>query len=356
MPSDRTTARRLGTFALLLCAAAAGGAGWDAGDGGDRIARLNRVFLDHLATLESRAPLAVETIRHGYRDNYASKSPAGFVPDALAVLYPEFRGALQAYDEERVGDAARLLEPLTKHADPFLAVNAAYYRARALAEQNLLEEAEAFLSGLTSVADARLELRTPYAPHLYFLRAYCEAANLRYDAAAATLRDVLERFPDAPEAVLVGARQLRLELERREVGTLGEVADVMTYSAVRLDADDAGERVQARQEQVLTMLDKLIEQARQREQQSQSGGKQGKSGPQQQPSRPRDVSEAPPSGPGGETRLHESPRAQPGEMWGRLPPAERERILQSLKERYPSRYRQLVEQYYRSLAEQKTGP
>ena len=32
---------------------------------------------------------------------------------------------------------------------------------------------------------------------------------------------------------------------------------------------------------------------------------------------------------------------------------ERERILQSIKERFPSRYRQLVEQYYRSLAEQK---
>lgn len=339
--------------AVLLCAAAAE-AGFGASD--DRVAKLNRAFLEHLASLDAKAPLAVETIRQGYRDAYASKTPAGFVPDALAVLFPEFRGALQAYDEERVRDAARLLEPLTKHPDPFLAANASYYYARALVEQNLLEEAEAFLSSLASSSDARLEVRTPYAPHVLFLLAYCEASNLRYDAAAGALRDLLERFPDAPESVTVGARQLRLELERREVGTLGEVADVMTYSAVRLDAEDAGERVRARQDEVLAMLDKLIEQAKQREQQSQGEGKQGKASPQQQPSRPRDVSEAPPSGPGVEMRLHESPKAQPGEMWGRLPPAERERILQSLKERYPSRYRQLVEQYYRSLAEQKTGP
>ena len=40
-------------------------------------------------------------------------------------------------------------------------------------------------------------------------------------------------------------------------------------------------------------------------------------------------------------------------MWGQLPPAQRERILDSLRDRFPSRYRQLVEQYYRSLAEEK---
>ena len=43
-------------------------------------------------------------------------------------------------------------------------------------------------------------------------------------------------------------------------------------------------------------------------------------------------------------------RANPGEMWGSMPPAERERILQALRESFPSRYRQLVEQYYEELA------
>ena len=40
-------------------------------------------------------------------------------------------------------------------------------------------------------------------------------------------------------------------------------------------------------------------------------------------------------------------------MWGKLPDAERDKILQSLRDRFPSRYRELVEQYYRALAEDK---
>ncbi len=38
-------------------------------------------------------------------------------------------------------------------------------------------------------------------------------------------------------------------------------------------------------------------------------------------------------------------------MQGRsMPPAERERILQALRDSFPSRYRKLVEQYYEELA------
>ena len=37
-------------------------------------------------------------------------------------------------------------------------------------------------------------------------------------------------------------------------------------------------------------------------------------------------------------------------LFSRLTPAERERILQALRERFPARYRQLVEQYYEQLA------
>jgi hypothetical protein len=33
-----------------------------------------------------------------------------------------------------------------------------------------------------------------------------------------------------------------------------------------------------------------------------------------------------------------------------MPPADRERILQALRESFPNRYRQLVEQYYEQLA------
>src|SRR6185436_11191843 len=108
-------------------------------------------------------------------------------------------------------------------------------------------------------------------------------------------------------------------------------------------------------------LDKLIEEEEKKEQQSGGGGgsskgqkKSGgkKDGNKEKPAQGRDQSDTP-GGSGDVGELHQAPKADPGEMWGKLPPTEREKILQSLRDRFPSRYRQLVEQYYRSLAEQK---
>jgi hypothetical protein len=157
----------------------------------------------------------------------------------------------------------------------------------------------------------------------------------------------------------VGAKQLALEIDRREQGTLGEVATYMEYAADRLQVADAGAGVRTRQQQAIDLLDRLIREAEDSERQqgggsARSGGAPGQGDPRNQGS-PRDGKDRSEVSPGqGEIgALHGAPKADPGEMWGKLPPAERERILQSLRDRFPSRYRQLVEQYYRSLAEEK---
>ena len=38
--------------------------------------------------------------------------------------------------------------------------------------------------------------------------------------------------------------------------------------------------------------------------------------------------------------------------WGELPAREREEAMQFLRERFPSRYKELIEKYYKALAEQ----
>lgn len=110
---------------LMLVAGLLGAPGFAvaASAGGDerRIDRLNAEFLEHLATLPVERSLAVETIRSGWRLLYEGKAPAGFVPDALAVLHAGFAEALRAFDEHRAADVVRLLEPLTNDADPYLA-------------------------------------------------------------------------------------------------------------------------------------------------------------------------------------------------------------------------------------------
>ena len=101
------------------------------------------------------------------------------------------------------------------------------------------------------------------------------------------------------------------------------------------------------------MLDALIEEAQQREQ-SQSGSGSGGGGGSgnnggRSPSNPMQQSMLP-GGRGQEGSLGEMRRASPGEVWGTMPPAERERVLQALRESFPARYRQLVEQYYEEMA------
>lgn len=320
-----------------------------------RIERLNQRFLEHLESLAPDHALVVESIRRGYREVYGGSAASGFVPDALAALYPQYREAMEAFDRDRLAEARHRLELLRAGADPFLAENATYFYMRCLAGEGLMEELEQALGGRLA-EDPALEEFTPWAPHLWFLLACAQWSNLRYAAAAETLRQLAERFPDAPEAVQTGAGQLRLELERSERDTLGGVAKIMVYSADRLGVADAGPRVREQQGEVVRLLDELIEEARLREQPGAGGGSSRRGGrgqvPRSTPGAPAERSEVTP-GEGRVGELHGAPPASPGEMWGRMPPSERERILQSLRDRFPSRYRQLVEQYYRSLSDQK---
>jgi hypothetical protein len=320
----------------------------------DRVARLNQAFLQHVRGLDAAYALAKTTIVDGWEHTYRGGLAESFVPDALAVLYPAYREALQAFDEERPADVVRLLEPLREHDDPFLAANADYFYVRALVALGRYEQAEAALASFETRKE-EYAAHTPYAPHLWFIRSFCQARNLRFEQAASSLEALRVEFADAPEAVRVGAAQLLLEIERRERGTLGEVATVMDYVADRLGAADRTQRVRQQQRHIIAMLDNLIEEQEQQECQGGNGSQSKGSG---EPS-PRRVqgdgkkeSDAP-VGAGSVGDLHAAPKADPGEAWGKLPPAQREKILQSIRAKFPSRYRQLVEQYYRALAEEK---
>jgi hypothetical protein len=44
-----------------------------------------------------------------------------------------------------------------------------------------------------------------------------------------------------------------------------------------------------------------------------------------------------------------------GTDWGRLPPRERERLLVAFKEGMPQRYRDIIRDYYRSVAAEPGG-
>ncbi len=144
-------------------------------------------------------------------------------------------------------------------------------------------------------------------------------------------------------------------------GQLGDVRDLMNYARRRLDRGPVDEVVIARQKDAVELLDAMIKEAEDREQggKNKGGGckKCGDSKCKGCQGDPKGNSN-PGSGaqrstrPGGESRTGELRRvtARPGEEWGRMPPREREEILQTLQRRFPSQYRELLEQYYRQLA------
>jgi hypothetical protein len=268
----------------------------------------------------------------------------------LVLISPALRDGLDAYDAEKYDEVITLLTPLTTDANPFVATSAAVFRIKALVALERVAE------GLEGVEKLMVDNGAAVARHSYllaeveFLRGFCLVMDLQFEAGEAALKQFLTRHPQASQRLVLSAKQMLAELENRKPGGIAEVADLMGFSGRRLESGQSGEDVQQKQERIVSLLDKLIEQAEQQEQnnsgQGQSSGRQSQSG---RPSNPMDESKLVPGDPE-VGRLNAARRAQPGEMWGAMPPAERERIMQALRESFPSRYRRLVEQYYEELA------
>lgn len=283
------------------------------------------------------------------------------VTDTLAELFPAFADAMQTLDRGAPQAAADAFAALADHPDPFVAATSRYLHARALSTAGEFEAAAAVLENYLNRSDGWLA-RTPYAAHARLLLAATQQRNLRTADAEQALADL---NPDnAPEPIAVARRALERALQNRSDDELHQVRELMAYASDRLLVRDAGRRVQDRQAEALALLDRLIEEEQQNEQQgqgqSQAQNQQGQQrqaqgqqpGAPQQPSAPADESTER-TGTGQVGTLDENPEADPAEAWGKLPDKERAEILQALREKYPSRYRQLVEQYYRALAEDR---
>lgn len=281
-----------------------------------------------------------------------------FLTQGLALLSPKFRDALDAYDEQRYDQCAEAMHGLRQDPNPFVAAHAIAYEIKAMvAEQRLLEagrrieEILAANGGLRRVADYSY-----LAPEILFLRGFCLLSDLRYAEAEKALSKFLENHADSSQRLVVAARQMLAELANRQAGQIGEVVDLMHYSGRRLTHNDTSDPVRDRQQKIIDILDRLIKDAEDQESSSSSSSSSGGSGGQKQgssgknsPSNPMEDSTLP-GGTPAEGPLQAGRRVNPGEVWGSMPPAERERILQALRDNFPGRYRQLVEQYYEQLA------
>ena len=287
-------------------------------------------------------------------DNQVRRSA---VVEILLALNPDFVKALGDLNAERPAEAIPVLDRLRESPDPFLATHAAWFRVRAMIGIERYEDALAALTAVQTNATRYTQL----ADEMLYTEGLLQAYLLDRPAAAVTLRRYLEQFPEASMQQRGAAQGLLDEIERAKAVSLPEVATLMNESRRRLYLSDSGDVTQTRQQQIVQALDKLIEELEKQngggggggggQAQGSSGGRGGASG-----GRGGGAKESSLAGGAQGTKLERPADGGNADEWAKAYARDREKVQRELQTRIPERYRNLIEQYYRSLSsEGKTG-
>lgn len=187
------------------------------------------------------------------------------ITHALSDVYPTFSDALDALGEEETDKAVKILGELQKSKDPYLAAHAAFFQARAYIMDDKYEQA---LPLVTSITNGKHNERTLYRDEAMFLEGVCQAKTLQPKPAMETLQSFLratEGSETVSERMRVGAMHLLNELAVIDEGSIIDVQNRMEYSYRRLALKNSGKRTQEEQDRIIAMLDKLIEEAENKE-------------------------------------------------------------------------------------------
>ncbi len=218
---------------------------------------------------------------------------------------------------------------------PFKRNNLKLYYARWLAQHNHYEAVIQVLEDLKPI-----HVVDPAG--LLFYRAVAYQQLVEPDNSRVALVQLLEREEELPERFMQVARLLNHDLSGLKDDSLDHVARRMNDVRRRLNIGHAGKQVRVVEKDVLDSLDRMIEKLEQQQQQqsSSSGGAQGQ--------QPMPDSRLP--------SMHAPMQVDQRDIgsqsdWGDLPPKEREQALQQIGREFPAHYRELIEQYFRELAD-----
>ncbi|HZL89768.1 MAG TPA: hypothetical protein VFB96_15490 [Pirellulaceae bacterium] len=326
----------------------------------------DKVLDDFVAAVKNNKEIKAEAITKAVEIVTALRAEPDAKPlaitEGLRELYPDFRDALATLGEENLNAAITALGKLRDASDPYLAAEASYYLARAYLLEERFEDALPLLED----AAGKWAGKTTRDGEAMFLRGVAYSQLLQQKEATECLTKFLSDFPDAPERMRVGAfRQLEV-LKLYQEGTLTDVQLRMDFSRRKLTLEDTGKTTREQQDKIIDILAKLIKEAEERECNCKGGGsgkkqgqKQGKGSDQESQAQGQGQSQGGSSGgnsKGTDTdtvkRLH---RGGPQSPWSHLRDRERDPVFNAIKEKYPARYQQLIEQYYKSFADESEG-
>jgi len=172
-----------------------------------------------------------------------------------------------------------------------------------------------------------------------------------------TIGKLFERREELPRRYATMAMLMQADLSTLKDESLDHIARRMNDVTRRLDFGRAGKKVQGVENGVIASLDKLIEELEQQAQsaaaaaaQGQGQGQNGQRGPAQGIRSQNPASDSTPAtgkGPGNVNKKGIGSKSG----WGDLPAKEREEALQQIGKDFPSHYREIVESYFRKIAE-----
>lgn len=313
-------------------------------------ARSQGLPAETLAKVEAR--IAAAKGEKGARDAVAA---------CLTLMNQKLAEAVSALLREDWDKADRLLAPLCAEKDEWVAANAALLRAHCLTEQERCEDALPLLQKLTETKPAMLDCMDEAT----YLQGFCQARMMKLDEATVSLKKLLLLYPDSPEELRQEAVKLLVRIALAKNVKLAEARELMNWSRRRLKLTDPGKETQVQQEKILGILDEIVkkmeqQQQQQQQQQQSQGQSQGQGQGQSQGGQPGSPQGQSPGGAKesslaqGSTSMGSDARVNRGsaaDSWGNMPQKERDKVLSSLAEKFPGRYKDLVEQYYKSLQE-----
>ena len=267
------------------------------------------------------------------------------IAEALREACPDFAAALNELSEKDGAAAVSGLRPLAAAENPYLAAESSFFLAQAYIEQDDYEQAMPLLEELIAKHSDH-SLRVGEA---LFLRGVSQMHVLRRVEAMTSFADLLQQHPNAPAPILAAARQNLELLEQLELGSIADIHDQTQYSHRRLSLERSGKETQDVQDHIVAMLTSLIDEMEKCcgkcpgcgccQGGRKSGGGQGGATP--------GISS------GTSTAARRVQRGGARTPWADLTNKAREaRAFTAMKTKFPARYRQLVEQYYRSLQEE----
>ncbi len=219
----------------------------------------------------------------------------------------------------------------------FVRANLALYFAKTLVDRRLYEEA---LESLQMIQPEQVVDPASY----YFYRSVCENKLRRKDEGLASLHRLLTSVSDVPERYRVIGSLMQEEMNQWADKDLNDIARRMQEIEGRLDVGRAGPKTQARQKEVIDLLDKMIEDLESQCQQCQGGGSSN------QPKSNMPLQDSKIMGGAGEGKVENKKLVKDNKVWGQMPEKEKIKALETLSRQYPPHFREAIEGYTKKIA------